>query len=498
MDLYKLKSGTDVRGTATEGYGPAVDLSADAVKLISDAFGVWLLARKKNGRVAVGCDSRLSSSDIKGIVIDSLADAGFTVLDCGLCSTPSMFMTTQFKETSAIAAVMVTASHHPPEKNGLKFFTPAGGLGSEQISEIIDIASRAEKAEGRERGEIVKDDFMALYCDFLVGKVRSACGEARPLDGFKIAVDAGNGAGAFYVDRVLKPLGADTSGSQYLDPDGNFPNHIPNPENPAAMQSIADAVVKAGADLGVIFDTDVDRAAVVDSSGQEINRNALIALISAVILKEQPGATIVTDSVTSDGLAEFIAAKGGVHHRFKRGYKNVIDEARRLCDSGVNAPLAIETSGHAALKENYFLDDGAYLVTRLIIEAVKLRREGKTLTALLDGLKTAKEELEIRLSFKTDEWKELGGFIIESVKKLNNKYIKTAPDNYEGVRASVPELKGWFLIRMSVHDPIMPINIESDITGGAGQIARLLYSYLKAFPGLDVSSLAKAAGLERV
>lgn len=80
---------------------------------------------------------------------------------------------------------MVTASHHPPEKNGLKFFTPAGGLGSEQISEIIDIASRAKKAEGRERGEIVKDDFMALYCDFLVDKVRSACGEAVRSTGLK-------------------------------------------------------------------------------------------------------------------------------------------------------------------------------------------------------------------------------------------------------------------------------------------------------------------------
>lgn len=194
------------------------------------------------------------------------------------------------------------------------------------------------------------------------------------------------------MERVLKPLGADTAGSQFLEPDGNFPNHIPNPENPAAMQSVSDAVVRAGADLGVIFDTDVDRAAVVDANGREINRNALIALISAVILKEQPGSTIVTDSVTSDGLAEFIAEKGGVHHRFKRGYKNVIDEARRLCDSGINAPLAIETSGHAALKENYFLDDGAYLVTRIIIEAVKLRREGKTLSSLLAGLKTAKEE----------------------------------------------------------------------------------------------------------
>uniref|UniRef100_A0ACD6ARG0 Uncharacterized protein n=1 Tax=Avena sativa TaxID=4498 RepID=A0ACD6ARG0_AVESA len=132
-------------------------------------------------------------------------------------------------------------------------------------------------------------------------------------------------------DKVLKPLGAVTSGSQFLEPDGLFPNHIPNPEDKAAMEAITQAVLNKNADLGIIFDTDVDRSAAVDSSGRELNRNRLIALMSAIVLEEHPGTTVVTDSVTSDGLTTFIEKKlGGKHHRFKRGYKNVIDEAIRL------------------------------------------------------------------------------------------------------------------------------------------------------------------------
>lgn len=388
MDLKQLKSGTDVRGTALGGYGSEVNLTKEAVRAIVDAFGFWLQGRVSGKTVAVGCDSRLSSPAIKSIAANSLSDAGYTVLDCGLCSTPSMFMMTQFASTKASASIMVTASHHPCDKNGLKFFLPSGGLEGSQIEEILALASRGEKLNAQQKGEIKKGDYMAHYCEFLTGLVQRECGEKKPLEGMKIVVDAGNGAGAFYVERVLNPLGADTAGSQFLEPDGNFPNHIPNPENRDAMASIARATLNAKADLGIIFDTDVDRAAIVDSSGKEINRNTLIALISAIILKQQPGATIVTDSVTSDGLKEFIESRGGVHHRFKRGYKNVIDEAIRLCNEGVNAPLAIETSGHAALKENYFLDDGAYLVTRIIIEAVKLRREGKPLLSLIDGLKS--------------------------------------------------------------------------------------------------------------
>lgn len=188
----------------------------------------------------------------------------------------------------------------------------------------------------------------------------------------KIIVDAGNGSGGFYAEKVLKNLGADVEGSQFLDPDGMFPNHIPNPENKEAMDSISKATVNSNADLGIIFDTDVDRAAIVDSKGMEINKNSLIALISNIVLRENPGSTIVTDSVTSIGLNEYISEHGGVHHRFKRGYKNVINEAIRLNNEGISAPLAIETSGHAALKENYFLDDGAYLVSKIIINAAKM------------------------------------------------------------------------------------------------------------------------------
>lgn len=489
MDLKQLKSGTDVRGTALGGYGSEVNLTKEAVRAIVDAFGFWLQGRVSGKTVAVGCDSRLSSPAIKSIAANSLSDAGYTVLDCGLCSTPSMFMMTQFASTKASASIMVTASHHPCDKNGLKFFLPSGGLEGSQIEEILALASRGEKLNAQQKGEIKKGDYMAHYCEFLTGLVQRECGEEKPLEGMKIVVDAGNGAGAFYVERVLNPLGADTTGSQFLEPDGNFPNHIPNPENRDAMASIARATLNAKADLGIIFDTDVDRAAIVDSSGKEINRNTLIALISAIILKQQPGATIVTDSVTSDGLKEFIESRGGVHHRFKRGYKNVIDEAIRLCNEGVNAPLAIETSGHAALKENYFLDDGAYLVTRIIIEAVKLRREGKPLLSLIDGLKSAREEKEVRLSFKTENWKELGNFIIENLKKLKDPRLVVAPDNYEGARVSVPRLKGWFLVRMSVHDPIMPVNIESDVEGGAEAIAAILREYLKAFDGLDLKNL---------
>ena len=154
------------------------------------------------------------------------------------------------------------------------------------------------------------------------------------------------------------------------------------------MDSVRLATIRAKADLGVIFDTDVDRGGAVDAKGDELNRNRLVAVASAIALEGNEGGTIVTDSITSSGLKEYIEdTLGGHHHRFKRGYRNVINEAIRLNNEGVNCPLAIETSGHAALRENYFLDDGAYLVTKIIIKMAVLRREGKNLETLLEGLR---------------------------------------------------------------------------------------------------------------
>jgi phosphomannomutase len=137
----------------------------------------------------------------------------------------------------------------------------------------------------------------------------------KPLAGMHILVDAGNGAGGFFATHVLAPLGADITGSQFLDPDGSFPNHVPNPEDPEAMNATIEAVKANGADIGIVFDTDVDRSGLVDAAGRAINKNRLIALMSAVTLRKFPNSTIVTDSVTSTGLTKFIEKLGGKHFR---------------------------------------------------------------------------------------------------------------------------------------------------------------------------------------
>lgn len=493
---HELKSGSDVRGYASDIFGNEIELTDKAVYDITAAFVPFL--SKKSGKepvtltVSVGHDSRITAERIKAQVISALCDAGVSVIDCGLSSTPAMFMTTVM--AGCDGAVQITASHHPADRNGLKFFLPSGGLDPEDIAEILNGAEQGDKAPAA-KGSVTARDFMDEYSkmlrDLICKELGAADGE-QPLAGYHIVVDAGNGAGGFYAEKVLAPLGADTSGSVYLEPDGMFPNHIPNPENEAAMASISDAVLSSGADLGVIFDTDVDRAGCVDPDGVEINRNRLVALAAAIVLENEPGATIVTDSVTSSGLKTFIEKDlGGHHHRFKRGYKNVINEAERLCREGVNAPLAIETSGHAALKENYFLDDGAYLITKIIIKMAKLGREGKSISDLTASLKMPVEAKELRFNILVDDFRSYGECVIEGLQRWcsakSDLGFKIADDNREGIRVSVDD--GWFLLRLSVHDPVMPMNIESDKKGGVREILGMIAEFFYGCRFLDTDGL---------
>ena len=494
----ELKSGTDVRGVAIEGVaGEPVNLTDEAVAAIVKAFCYRLAqsAGKTDLTVAVGHDSRLSAKRISDCVCNALTQSGCNVIFTGLSSTPSMFMLLQDKQLCADASVMITASHLPYNKNGLKFFLPSGGLEGKDITEILTLAGEGKELSSAKQGSIKEKSYIDTYCAGLVRFVREKTGKERPLSGKKIVVDAGNGAGGFYVEKVLQPLGANTEGSQFLEPDGHFPNHIPNPENKDAMHAISECVKKNKADFGIIFDTDVDRAGAVDAKGEEINRNRLIALISAILLSEKPG-TIVTDSVTSDGLAQFIANHGGKHCRYKRGYKNVIDKSRELNDAGEYSPLAIETSGHAALKENYFLDDGAYLVTRILISLAKLSSEGKQISDLIADLPEPAETAEVRLGF-TDagkpDFKNIGARAIEEIKEAAIAMgLKLAPDNYEGVRINFDQGRGegWALIRMSLHEPILPVNFESDAKSGCKVIAQQLVELLQPYADkIDLTNL---------
>lgn len=492
MDTYfKLQNGSDVRGVALEGIeGEPVNLTPDIARTIGFGFAKWL--EKKLGKtelkVAVGNDSRLSADAIKTGTFQGLEKAGVACFDSGLSSTPAMFMSTVFENHGYDGSIMLTASHLPFNRNGLKFFVREGGLGKEDIKEILTIATETGEFQPMETSNVHKIDLMGDYAAHLVNIIREGAGAEKPLEGLKIVVDAGNGAGGYFVANVLQPLGADTDGSQFLDPDGSFPNHIPNPEDKDAMDAIIAAVKDNDADFGIIFDTDVDRAGAVDKNGKPINRNRFIALMSTIVLEDNPGSTIVTDSVTSTGLKWWIEEKlGGVHHRFKRGYKNVINEAIRLNETGTPSFLALETSGHGALKENYFLDDGAYQIAKILIKIAKLKAAGEgTVDELIAELPEPAEAIEFRPQIMVDDFSAYADDVLEAF----TAFVETqegwslTPNNFEGVHVTTPN--GWILVRKSLHDPQIPINIESDVEGGTDPLKAAVLDCLSAFDGLKL------------
>ncbi len=405
MRYKHLKSGTDIRGKAI---GHDAVLNEETAEQIGYAFVSWLHTKgERNIKVAIGRDSRLSGEKLLNACSKGMAKAGAHVFRFGLCTTPAMYQSLEDDALKLTSSIMVTASHHPSNRNGFKFFTKEqGSISSQMLCEILTLMENIEVPADTESLSNIEDlQYLDVYCNHLTNIVKEKLSTdvTCPLLGLHVVVDAGNGAGGFY-EKLLKELGAWTEGSQFLVPDGSFPNHMPNPEDPSAMAAISEAVKRVGADIGVIFDADCDRAAIVDENGKEINRNRLIALVSAILLDKEPGVTIVTDSVTSSGLSKFIGSWGGIHYRYKRGYRNVIDEALRLNQSGVNCPLAIETSGHAAFRENSFIDDGMYLSTLLICEAFRNKQEGKSLFSMIDGLEEPMETLELRLSILADDF----------------------------------------------------------------------------------------------
>lgn len=495
----KLQNGSDVRGVALEGVeGESVNLTPDIVRPIGFAFAQWLSEKKGKPvselKVAVGHDSRLSAEMVKTAVFQGLEKAGCAeIADSGLSSTPAMFMATVFENHGYDGSIMLTASHLPFNRNGLKFFTRDGGLEKADITSILTTATETGMFDEVELSNVQKIELMDDYAASLVSNIRKSAGQGdTPLAGLKIVVDAGNGAGGYFVDKVLQPLGADTAGSQFLDPDGSFPNHIPNPEDADAMDAIISAVETNKADLGIIFDTDVDRAGAVDRNGKPINRNRFIALMSTIVLEEHPETVIVTDSVTSTGLKYWIEEKlGGVHLRFKRGYKNVINESIRLNGEGKESWLAMETSGHGALKENYFLDDGAYQIAKILIKTAQLHAEGKGgVDTLVDGLPEPAEAKEFRAKITVEDFGPCGDDVLKKFEQFvaDEPGWSATPNNFEGVHVTVDASagNGWALLRKSLHDPVLPLNIESEEEGGVAKIAARMQAFLATFDSLDV------------
>lgn len=521
-DYRKLQNGSDIRGVAIVDRAEAAagrpvqmpNLTEEAAADIAVGFLAWLC--RKTGRkpqelkLAIGRDPRITGAKLTDGLMHGFGPYGCQVLDCGLASTPAMFMATVFPEFACDGTIMITASHLPFNRNGFKFFTRDGGLNKKDITEILEFAENrtpedeleilGEKtnADGsiHRSGEIIfpaeNADIITPYSAHLRRLIIEGCDMGdQPLQDLKITVDAGNGAGGFYALKVLKPLGADVSSSQYLEPDGMFLNHAPNPEDKEAMASVSMRTLTSQSDLGLIFDTDVDRSAAVDSRGREIARNGIVAMAAALVAEDHPASTVVTDSITSRQLTAFLEKDLGLKHlRFKRGYRNVINKAVELNEAGTDCQLAIETSGHAALKENYFLDDGAYLATKIVIRAAQLKAEGRKIESLIESLQDPADEKEIRIPIKAEEFGAYGDQVLEDLAAFvtseegQAKGLSLEEPNYEGVRINFPD--GWCLLRKSLHDPILPMNMASDAAGGCAAIEDVMKGFLSRYDGLEL------------
>lgn len=501
----RLQNGNDVRGAAIETESEKLTLTPSLAGYIAKAFAGYLAEKTgrpvREIRIGVGHDSRLTGPLFLNACLCGLAEAD--AYNCGLVSTPAMFQSTVLPESDFDGAIMITASHLPFNRNGLKFFTKEGGLEKAQMSAVLASAAAAADADGRtdEQGFPVFDlkenppekafDLTTVYCSHMRELIKKEVGAddyEHPLAGLHVIVDAGNGAAGFFAGEILEPLGADISGCVFLDPDGTFPNHVPNPENKTAMEAVRKATLDAGADLGVIFDCDGDRGAVVFADGTEVNRNTLIALLAAIVSRQYPGSTVVTDSVTSDELASFLAGIGMKHLRFKRGYKNVINKGIECNQNGEECQLAIETSGHGAFKENYFSDDGAYISIKILIEMARLRKEGKDIRSLIADLQYPAEDAEIRYQIEGDDFKDYAAGVLEDMRAFAeaDPGFHIVTPNYEGIRVSFDdeEVKGWFLLRMSLHDPVLPMNIEAKEKGGVEVIMKRLAPFFEKYDRL--------------
>lgn len=494
--LSKLQNGSDIRGVAIQTETHTPNLTQETATKIALGIVTWLRDIKGIDKpaltVAIGHDGRLSGEGLQEGMIEGFISTGARVYNTGLSTTPAMFMATQFAEIQADVGIMITASHLPYFYNGIKVFTKTGGAEHEDIAFILENSGK-EEGPCIKNGVVERIDLMTLYAADMVAKIRANTGVMEPLKGNHIVLDAGNGAGGFFAPLVLEPLGAETRGSQFLESDGHFPNHMPNPDNKEAMESIQEAVLEHGADLGVIFDTDVDRAAVVDGSGMVINRNNLIAVLASMVLEEQPGSTIVTNSPTSSHLKTFIEGLGGKQYRYLCGYRNVINQAIEMNEEGIETPLAIETSGHAAFKENYFLDDGAYVIAKILMLLPRLKKENKTLTDVIGQLKQPIETKELRFKIMKEDYQTEGYRVISELEHFAETVEgwQVDQDNYEGVRINVSGEfgSGWLLLRLSLHEPLLVLQIENDVAGKTEETLTVLGSFLIPLKTLDTTLL---------
>lgn len=447
----------DIRGVVGS------ELTARTAALIGQAIGTVALEQGLR-EVVIGRDGRLSGPELAAGLAEGLRRAGCAVIDIGLAPTPLVYYAAFHLRTGTCVAV--TGSHNPPEYNGFKVVIGGETLSGDAITDLHQRIVEGRLVQAAEPGDYQQREVAADYIQRIADDVQLD----RPL---KVVADAGNGVAGALAPQLLEAIGAEVI-PLYCDVDGSFPNHHPDPSEPANLEDLVQTVKRFGADLGVAFDGDGDRLGVVTGEGKIIYADRLLMLFAADVLMRNPGAMVIYDVKCTGKLSDHVLRNGGSPLMWKTGHSLMKAKMRET-----DAELAGEMSGHFFFKERWFgFDDGLYAAARLLeILAQREETPDEVLAELPDMVATP--ELKIAVSEGTPH--ALVAMLVAAAQSPDNPYVGGRLSTIDGLRVDFPD--GWGLVRASNTTPVLVLRFEGNDEAALERIQALFRSQLQPVLG---------------
>jgi len=445
----------DIRGVAWENLDPQV------CTVLGAAYGSMMQEGGGGAKIVVGRDGRSSSPDFSRALIAGLMSAGCEVVDVGLVTTPTVYFAV--KHLQAAGGAVVTASHNPAQYNGLKLRKGPLPLSGEDIQVLRRLAEEGPFREGT--GRLVRDSgileeyLQAIECRIKLTKR------------YEIVIDAGNGTTGLIAPELFRRLGCEVQ-ELYCDVDGGFPHHLPDPRDEENMRDLAVTVQEHGADLGIAYDGDGDRVALVSDNGEILHGDRIVALIAGQMLKDEPG-IVVFDLLSSRALTDVIEKGGGVPRMAPTGYTRVMEEVKRS-----NALLGGEASGHIFFRDELFdFDDGIFASAKLL-EA--LSSAGRKLSDILADIPSYCSAPEIKLPC-ADEHKFA---VMDRIRRCLGKRFEFV--DLDGLRIEFED--GWASVRASHTAPNIALVFEARTPERLEEIKGLIAQELAVCCADEISS----------
>lgn len=429
MGLLAAFKAYDIRGRIPD------ELNEDVAYRIGRAYAEHL----RPSRVVVGRDVRLSSESLCRALADGLTDGGVDVFDIGLCGTEEIYFATYVEEMDG--GIMVTASHNPMDFNGMKLVREGAKpiSGDSGLNDIRDLAVKNAFPAPQRPGSVTPLDTRKKYIDHLLGYL-----DRNALKPLKVVVNAGNGCAGPVLDLLEDHLPFEFIRINH-EPDGTFPNGIPNPLLPENRAATSDAVLAYGADLGLAWDGDFDRCFLFDGQGRFIEGYYLVGLLAEVMLVRHPGARIIHDPRLTWNTIELVQAAGGIPVQSKTGHAFIKERMR-----AEDAVYGGEMSAHHYFRDFAYCDNG--MIPWLLITAL-ISRSGRSLADLVDE-RIAAYPCSGEINYRVSN-------VAQAIESLVAHYGHLNPviDRTDGVSIA---LENWRLnLRGSNTEPLLRLNVES-------------------------------------